>query len=195
MKSSAALLMSIVVLSLVCGGIGCSNGVQPTLMPTPTPTATPTPSPTPTPTPKVWSDGMVSIVVDKVEKTTVVPPEILRSYPLGQNKPKNAPSEGNEFVCIYLTITQIKDIHVLNASGGGLFDNSGRTVGDSITYSFPAQINDIIHPELNELREGTAIIVYEVPEHQELASLRIVYAYKRTWEEPAFSEGQLDINL
>ena len=62
---------------------------------------------------KLWEDIRIGIIVNKVEKAVVLPPEITEELGLFlKEMPK--PAKGNDLVCIQLTIVKIKNLHVIS---------------------------------------------------------------------------------
>src|SRR4030043_350937 len=55
---------------------------------------------------KVWTDGHISLIMDRVLRTETWPDDINLGY--GYSDP--TPDGGHDFFCIYLTITHIEDV-------------------------------------------------------------------------------------
>ena len=198
-------LLLLVSLTLACNlqeGLKVTIAApSPTTTPTSTPTVTPSPTSTSTPTPVptqpvVWSDGRIEMTLDEVERANVLPLDI---SPPG-NVP--TPAEGHDYVCVYLTIARIENVHVVNPLGHG---DQKSTLRDAESHRYEVAFgqvrgiefldpHDITGP--SEVVEGaTGILVFEIPKHQKPANLTFVYSFQETWEEISPKRGQIDISL
>jgi hypothetical protein len=155
----------------------------------------------PTPPPEGWSDGRIRIILNEVEKADVIPPDI---EDLISTSGEEVPTlgEGQDYVCVNLTIASIEDVHVVNSLGYGderstLYDAEGH--GYALAYGTVRGIiftdpHDITSP--SEVAEGaTAILIFKVPKHEKPTKLTFVYSFKETWEEKSEKRGQIDIIL
>ena len=159
-------------------------------------------APTPTPTPVVWSDGRIEIILDEVERTQVLPPDVVEFIYTLPPEELPTPAEGHDYVCVYLTIAHIENIHVVDAFGHG---DEHSTLRDAEGLSYELALggvrgieyldpHDIMGPY--EFVEGaTGILVFELPVDKKPASLTFVYSFKETWEQATSKRGQVDIGL
>lgn len=167
---------------------------------TPTPEVTPTPEPTPTPA--VWSDGRIGIILDKVERANVLPPDITETPSQLPARQVDTPTEGHDYVCVYLTIARIENVHMDGRLGHG---NEQPTLRDAEGHRYEVafwQVSglEFLDPQhlgaSSEVVEGgTVILVFEIPKHEKPANLTFVYSFKETREELSPKRGQVDISL
>ena len=194
----AAVIIGIALLLIALPLLGACAGKE-EAVPTPIPTPAPTPTPTPTPKQVEASDGRVTIILDKVERADVLPPDIVEALSAGKSP---TPIEGCDFVCVYLTIARIENVHMVNPLGYGderpaLLDAEGHQ------YKLEdGQVRGIKYLDPHDIRspceavEGaTGFLVFEVPKHERPAKLSFVYSFKETWEEESAKRGQIDIIL
>ena len=166
---------------------------------TPTPEVTPTPEPTPTPV--VWSDGRIRIMLDKVERTNVLPPDITETPSQLPARQVRTPADGHDYVCVYLTIARIENVHVVGLGHG----DEESTLRSDEGHEYQAALWNVRGVEFldpqhltgaYELVEGaTVILVFETPKHEKPANLTFVYSFKETREEISPKRGQVDISL
>jgi len=180
----------------------------PTPPPAPAPTPEPEPAPTPTPTPPTpeqigGSDGRVTITLDKIERGDIVPPDIVEALSVGRpSYEPPVPAEGCDFVCIYVTIAHIENVHMVNPLGYG---DERPVLLDAKSHGYEpvcAVVQGIKYLDLHDIRgpseavEGaTGFLVFEVPKHERQAKLSFLYSFKETWEEEVAKRGQIDLIL
>jgi len=171
----------------------------PTPTPAPAPAPAPAPVPTPAPTPKKTeaSDIRITFVLDKLERVDSIPADLIP--PLYK---ESAPAEGCDIVCIYLTITRIENVYVvdplryedeqsflLDAKGHeyeyASYQLRGATLKDAGDVNSPLKVNE----------GATVVLVFELPVHEKPAKLSIVYSFNEIWEKQSAKRGQIDISL
>ena len=171
--------------------------------PTTTTPLAPTTTSTPTPTQIEASDGQVTIILEELARANTLPTNILETM-LETNSQFKAPqlTEGSEYVCVYLTINSIENIHLTNALGYEdektvLLDAESNKYKllfghmDGVRFSDPEDIAGTM-----EFVEGAAgFLVFEVPKVKEITEIQFVYSFKETWEEESTKRGQIDANL
>jgi len=171
--------------------------------PTTTTPLAPTTTSTPTPTQIEASDGQVTIILEELARANTLPTNILETM-LETNSQFKAPqlTEGSEYVCVYLTINSIENIHLTNALGYEdektvLLDAKSNKYKllfghmDGVRFSDPEDIAGTM-----EFVEGAAgFLVFEVPKVKEITEIQFVYSFKETWEEESTKRGQIDANL
>jgi len=181
MRKSAILITSFLVLALVLGAVSCGGGEKDV----------------------VWSDGQVSIIVDKVEKTNTRPPQIEEAFSSSTVKlPKLA--DGHKYVSVYVTISRIENVHILDALFLPLLTEKRSTLQDTEGDTYTMQVGQVSPFESSdpgssdsqrEVTEGaTCIIVFEIPQNREPASLTLLYSFKETWEATSAELGQVEIS-
>lgn len=189
MKKLGIALASLLIVAISIGSISCS-GEQIVYTATPTPTTTPTP--------QVWSDGIVGITVDKVERVNTLPQDIkeLATYPV----PTLAPSE--DYIAVYLTVAHTYNNWLSNILGyekehATLYDAEGIS-HDCLYYSFsgvasvaPKNVDSGLYFPAG----ATACLIFDIDKHAEPARITIVYSFKKTLEEALQERGQIDIIL
>jgi len=163
----------------------------PTLtVPTKTPTLVP---PTSTiETANQYADEYIRIVLDKTERMQELPKDF--------DKP---PAEqGKEYIVLYLTVTEIRDVHITNIFGtrdnrptlvAGSSDEYQAATGQvkGMQFSDPT---DIRSP--SELAEGAkCIFVFEVPKDIQPVMLKLIYSYKVDLEEEDETSVEFEIDL
>ena len=149
------------------------------------------------------SDGQVTIILDKIERADVMPPDIAEELSAGYPPRKiPTPTGGCNFVCIYLTIAQIENVHLVNPLGYGdertvLLDVQGHEyeyIGALVRELRLLYPGNITGP--TEVVEGaTGFLVFEGPKHCIPVRLSFVYSFKETWEEKSAKMGQIDVYL
>ena len=154
-----------------------------------------TPSTLTTPTPKQIeaSDGQVTIILDKIERADVMPLDIVEARRVAYRKVPT-PIEGCDFVCVYLTIARIENVHLVPPVDYVLVDAEGHEY-EPIDYVVQTRI---INPEnlaeaSFEFAEGENFIIFEVPNHEKPAKLSFVYSFKETLEENSAKKSQIEI--
>jgi len=150
---------------------------------------------------KLWENIRIGIIVNKVEKAVVLPPEITEELGLSlKEMPK--PAKGNNLVYIQLTIVKIKDVHVIGLGGRGdeksfLTDTEGHKY--RLNYWNVKGLNlldlsDIASP--HEFIEGSrCILLFEMPRRKEPTNLTFVYYFKEAWEDLLSKKEQIDIKI
>lgn len=148
------------------------------------------------------SDTDVTIVIDKIERASVMPADIVEDLSTTTHYQPPAPATGHDFFCIYLTVTRIENVHMIDAFGYGeeetaLLSTTGQTYKSiaanlkGITFTDP---HDITSP--SEITEGaTAFWVFEVPEDEDPARFELIYTYKTDIEEETENRGEISIVL
>jgi hypothetical protein len=148
------------------------------------------------------SDTDVTIVIDKIERASVMPADIVEDLSTTTPYQPPAPAAGHDFFCIYLTVTRIENVHMIDAFGYGgeetaLLSTAGQTYKSitadlkGIAFTDP---HDITSP--SEITEGaTAFWVFEVPEDEDPARFELIYTYKTDIEEETENRGEISIVL
>lgn len=206
-KAITVCVVAIVAISL-CGWLsGCRQELVSESGPSPaeetTPGAAPAPEPATIPEPEAApeqiqaSDGQVTIVLDKIERAEAIPSDIaeeLHSIP--------TPDTGNDFVCVYITIARIENVHVVNPLG---FEDERSILLDpqNNEYEFvSAFVKGISYLDPHDIRgpceavEGaTGFLVFEVPKHEKPLKISYIYSFKASWQEETAKRGQIDLIL
>ena len=148
------------------------------------------------------SDTNVTIVIDEIERASVMPADIVEDLSTTTRYQPPVLATGCDFLCIYLTVTCIENIHMIDAFGYGdeetaLF-NAAAQKYERITASLTGMTfvdpQDITSPF--EITEGaTAFWVFEVPEDEDPARFELIYTYKTDIEEETENRGEIDIIL
>jgi hypothetical protein len=160
------------------------------------PTETETPiEPTATVTPTIsteFSDDWITINLDEVEKTDVLPDDI-------EIPPA---SEDHTYTVFHLTVTRIESVHLVNALGYGgersiLRDTSGQEYSVSfgqfkgVRFSDPTNLTSS-----QELIEGAqGILVFETPLESEPENLEFIYSYQESLDEESSIRGEILITF
>lgn len=149
------------------------------------------------------SDNQIAIVIDNVSRYDMLPDDIIEGisnrYPPGSSKKVPTPDEGNDFICVYLTITQIENVHISDPLG---YNDEGSIVLDTHNHEYVkfagsmgivfTDVHDINSP-IEAVEGSTGYFVFEMPKDEEPSVFRFVYSYKKTWEEQSAQRGQIDI--
>ena len=150
---------------------------------------------------KIWGDDQIGITLDKLQKANVLSPEVIEMFRF-QPGDVPTPSEGYDFVSMFITISRIENVHVVSLGGRGeesaiLSDTKGNKYDMSfwnvkgIEYLDPSSFSSP-----SEFIEGAiALLVFEIPKKEKPAKLTFLYYFKKTWEEESKKTGQIDINL
>jgi hypothetical protein len=148
------------------------------------------------------SDTNVTIVIDKIERASVMPADIVEDLSTTTHYQPPAPAAGHDFFCVYLTVTRIENVHMIDAFGYGeeetaLLSAAGQAYKSiatnlkGIAFTDP---HDITSP--SEITEGaTAFWVFEVPENEDPARFELIYTYKTDIEEETENRGEINIIL
>jgi len=187
-------LTLIVLLLAGCGGAT----IEPTatLMPVP-PTATQAPAtevpPTPEPTEQGdWFDGRIGVSLDAIEETRALPAE----YEIADAR------EGYTYLSIYLSVTRVEGVHVVNAMGHererpvvhGANGQSYKAAFARFTGMRVADLTNLVgSAEYVEGAEG--ILGFEIPQGTEITELVFLYSYKFSLDDDAPIRGEMIINL
>jgi hypothetical protein len=153
---------------------------------------------------KLWEDIRIGIIVNKVEKAVILPPEIIEELrsPILSTIEMPKPAEGNDLVCIQITIVKITNVHVISL-GGRDDEKSFLTDDEGHKYKLNywnvkglnlLDLSDIASP--HEFIEGSrCILLFEMPKRKEPANLTFVYYFKEAWEDSLSKKGQIDIKI
>ncbi|MFC1924032.1 hypothetical protein ACFLXA_01525 [Chloroflexota bacterium] len=143
-----------------------------------------------------WSDGTINIGLDKIERTDVTPSEFV-----GAGFPSYT-SDGYDYLCIYITITHIENVHLTDPIG---YEDDVSALSTSEYNDYECKLSqwtglqytdphDITSPY--ELVDGgTGILIFEIMENEVPVTLTYVYSFKVTWDDTSPSQGQVEINL
>jgi len=146
------------------------------------------------------SDNSVTIVIDKIERASVMPADIVED--LSTTTPYQTPAlaTGCDFFCIYLTITRIEDIHMIDAFGYGEGETALINAAAQKYELIIANLTGIVFTDPHDItspcemaEDATAFWVFEVPEDEDPARFEFIYTYKTEIEEETESGGQIDI--
>jgi len=176
----------------------------PTSPETPATSTSPAPTDEPPPAPEPEqikaSDDSVTIVLDKIERADVMPDDIVEALSVGRTYQSPAPSAGCDFFCIYLTITRIENIHMIDAFGYGEEETALFNAAPQKYERIAANLKGItfLDPQnltgSYEIVEGaTAFWVFEVPKDEDPLRFEFVYTFKVTIEEETERGGKIDI--
>lgn len=144
-----------------------------------------------------WQDARIEIRIDKIDRADLYPADL--RAPGYKYRP---PEAGKNFVVVYMTITHIRNIHVVGLGGRGDTKSSLRdTEGDEYaSYSWNVKgfkyldPHDIRSP--SELIQGaTIVLLFEIPTNKKPATLTFVYYFKETWEQQSKGMGKIDIKI
>ncbi len=168
-----------------------------------TPVAEPEPAPESEETEA--SDSVVTIVLDRLERADTMCPDVVEALS-STSRPYEppAPDTGSDYVCVYLTITRIEDVHMVDGLGHGdeetvLVDGRGQEyepVAGQLQGIRFMDTSDIRSPI--EVVEGATVFwVFEVPKDETPSELKFVYSFKEDWgdEEETEKRAQLDLLL
>jgi hypothetical protein len=169
--------------------------------PTTTQTTTPSPSsttPTQTAKPIQGSDKYITVILDNVKKTSVLPADIkteLSSSHAGI--PTLLP--GYTFVCVYFRVIDIS-VH-MTAFGYNkerpLLVTAQNNKYEMLTGWVAVELvnpNDFAHSN-SEVPEGAkGVLIFQLPTQQEPQILKFMYEYKISWE-GNYQRGEIDISL
>lgn len=213
MKTAITVCVVAIVAISLCGWLsGCRQELVSESGPGPAeetaPSAAPAPEPATIPEPEAApeqiqaSDGQVTIVLDKIERTEAMPADIVEEKEVHLPRYKiPTPAEGCDFVCVYLTIARIENVHVVDPLG---YEDEGAHLLDAQNHEYSKIISsvqiiflDIHDPEggIEALEGSTGYLVFEVPKHEKPSKLRFVYSFKETLEEETAKRGQIDLIL
>jgi len=148
------------------------------------------------------SDSRITIVLDKVERVDSIPADMVEAItsPLRPYKAP-APAEGCDFVCVYLIIARIENVHVVDPLG---YEGEEALLFDAQNHEYSKIIGSvqIIFLDIHDPQGGaeavegsTGYFVFEVSKHKKPSKFRFVYSFKETLEEETAKRGQIDINL
>ncbi|MGB2895046.1 MAG: hypothetical protein WBB65_02635 [Anaerolineales bacterium] len=194
-------LMQIIGLSLVlllssaCGTTAPSVPPTATQAPPTAPaeaTATKVP-PTPVPTEQTdWFDGRIGISLDAIEETRTLPAE----YEIADA------SEGHAYFAIYLSVTRVEGVHLVNAMG---YEREGSVVHGADGQSYESAFRHFKGVKFADLTNllGSAefvpgaegILAFEIPEGTEITELVFLYSYKESLDDKASIRGEMIIAL
>jgi hypothetical protein len=153
------------------------------------------------------ADSQVTILVNKLEITDVMPSDIAENLSPSRNPVQQVPipAEGKNFVCLRLTTTHIENVHVTDPLGFGdeyaaLFDAKGNTYkpkfGQADVKLLCADFFGKTSESMAEVVEGAqGFLVFEFPKNERPTKVEFVYSFKVTWEEKTVKRGQIDIIL
>ena len=148
------------------------------------------------------SDANVTIVIDEIERAGVMPADIVEDLSTTTRYQPPAPAADCDFFCIYLTVTRIENVHMIDAFGYGGEEtallNAAAQKYERITASLTGMTfvdpQDITSP--CEIIEGAiAFWVFEVPEDEDPTRFELIYTYKTDIEEETEYRGEIDIIL
>ena len=158
---------------------------------------------------KLWENGQIGVVLNKVERTDVLPSGIIeRSTNIQFGGISDAQfgqipelTEGYDFVIVYLNIADIKNVHVVSLGGRGeeksiLYDIEDNKCNllcwnvQGIKFSDP---HDITKP-IEFTEDAKCILVFKIPKHEKPKVLTFVYYFKETWEGSRM-KGEIDIKV
>lgn len=146
------------------------------------------------------SDGQVTIILDRLERSEVMPPDIVEMLPVGY-PPRKVPTGGCDVVCIYLTISRIENIHLVQLGYEDekpvLLDVQGREYKPVNVLMLGMRFLDPKNVDSPyEFVEGATVsLVFEVPKYKKPAKFSFVYSFKETLEEKSAQRSQIDIIL
>jgi len=131
-------------------------------------------------------DGKIEFSLDNVERTKVLPDEIVKWVD------RDTPKEGYDFIVIDLTIARITDGHVYFGSSCFRFEENS-TLVDNGGAEFVCSLGTwqiILHDVHNfeesgtESPEGTqGTIVFEIPENAQPVKVKLAYMFFESWSE------------
>jgi len=153
--------------------------------------------------PNETSDGRVTIILDKVQRGDILPPDIVEVLTGGRPSSKvRPPDAGCDFVWIYLTISRIEGVLMVDALGYGeegsvLLDAQGGEYEPFTSSVQGIEFKDptLLTSEYEAVEGATAFLAFEVPAQEELSKLTFVYSFQETWEDESAERGQIDIVL
>ena len=138
--------------------------------------------------PVIWSDGKFELILDKVERTDVLPPEFpdyVVAYPPLR--------DGYNYVVAYLSITS---------------KEWGVRVSIANEKSILVDADGIEYKDLNSLwvigteggkyawpNRAPVTLLFTVPEAARLTQLRFIYSFHESEDEQPWPEGQIDVIL
>jgi len=147
---------------------------------------------------KVYEDGRIGIILDKVERSDDYPSE----WKVAGNQ-YLPPKKGQDYIVVYFTIAIIKNIHVVNFGGRGdemssLYDAKGQRYK---LAHWSSKGWEYVYPDKGfespiELVQGAkGILIFVFPEKVQPTGLSFVYYFKVTWEDKTKRAGKIDIML
>ena len=143
-------------------------------------------------------DSQVTIVLDRLQRADNLPSDITEEL---DDIP--TPVAGSEFVCIYITIARIENIHMVNPLGyeeeeAVLFDAQGHEYKPKwakVTGIRLVDPSDFANSPYEVVEGATGFLVFEVPKDEKLSKLEFVYSFKVTWEKESAKRSQIDLML
>lgn len=148
---------------------------------------------------KIYEDGKIGILVNRIERANDFPDIIKSGSPL-QRYP--SPEDGYDYVIVHFTIDKIRDIHVVGF--GGRDDEKSILHTDKGTRhnltTWHAQGWEYLNPKKitspSKLVEGgKGIMIYEIPKKEYPTELSFVYYFKETWDDEYNQKGKLNIKF
>jgi hypothetical protein len=136
-----------------------------------------------------------------VERVDAIPPDIVEALSSGTTPYKApTPAKGYDFLCVYLTITRIENVHMVDPLGYGDEEAALSDAEGNEYERITAQVRGITPLDPHDIRGGfevvegaTAFWVFEVPKDEKPSKFEFVYAFKETIEEETEKRGQIDI--
>ncbi len=154
------------------------------------------PGPGTTPRSMEASDGQVTIIINRLERSDTIPADVAEEL---DDIP--APESGNDFILAYITIARIESVHVVDPLG---FENREPVLFDSKNHEYEpltgsikgvrfTDPQDITSPY--EVVEGaTGFLMFEIPKAEKPSKINYIYSFKLSWQESA-KMGQMDLVL
>lgn len=150
---------------------------------------------------KVLKDSRISITVTKVERAPNLSDSIIKEFNIS-SKQLPVTEEGYDFVWIHITITQIKNVHLVSFGGRGdelssLSDTDDHNYklhswqAKGLKFSDP---HDMTSP-VEYIEGAKCFLLFEVPQINESAHIKFVYYYKNKLTDNSKKVGAIDIQL
>lgn len=152
--------------------------------------------------PRILSDGLVGIILDKVERNSTYPTEF-KTLP---GSPSPSPKEGYDYAVIYLTIAHIESGHIPlilqeTKRNSTLVDNKGQQYmarqvvvkGIAWRYIDPHDLSKCKDPFAPEGSKW--VFLFEIPKDAKPAKFTFVYPFQDSWEQTSIQWGNIDVEL
>lgn len=143
---------------------------------------------------KLWKDQHIALTLDQLKISGSYPSEFTMP---GYRYPP--PKEGYQFVVIFITLTDIKDVHLgmpepsaptnptlEDAQGKGYELTNVQYTGVDFKAGLTGSDSEIVPG-------AKGVFLFETPKNAQLKVFRFVYPYWKSWEAKAIKYGQIEV--